>query len=134
MIQRHSNFSLPDWAQNFGGGLLGSSAGLGFESLGFLVGIPAAGTGLWTYIGACKGDSRCETKVTDWFNKYKPSTQSSSPSGSGVQSAPGSGLPQTGIPQQQGNSKPTDWKPILIAGGSVLAVVTIGIILYKISK
>lgn len=22
MIQRHSNFSLPDWAQNFGGGLL----------------------------------------------------------------------------------------------------------------
>jgi hypothetical protein len=133
MNKQQSYFSLPSWAQGFGGGLVGSSAGLGFESLGFLVGIPAAGTGLWTYIGACKGDKRCETKVTDWFNKYKPSTQSSAPNGTGSQVNPYAAQNQAQA-QALANAKPIDWKPFLIAGGSIAAVLTIGIILYKLSK
>lgn len=129
-LKKHSNFKLPSWAQNIGGGLVGSSAGLGFESLGFLVGIPAAGTGLWTYIGACKGDKRCESTVTNWFNKNKPSTHSSSsPSSkpSAYSTSPSSQEASQGLVQ-------TNIKPILIIGGSILAVITIVFISYKLTK
>jgi len=128
VLKQHSNFKLPSWAQNIGGGLVGSSAGLGFESLGFLVGIPAAGTGLWTYIGACKGDKRCESTVTDWFNKNKPSTHSSS----SPSSKPGAYYTSPGA--EQGLVQTTNWKPILMIGGSILAVITIVFLSYKLTK
>lgn len=130
----YRNFTLPSWAQNLGGGLIGSGAGITFESLGFLVGIPAAGTGLYTYLGACKGDKNCEAKVTNWFNNAQQNLNNSlaGPSAAGTQQAGAYG--QGAYPGATAPKAAINWKPIIVVSSVVAAVLVIGIIFYKIGK
>lgn len=133
MNPNYSNFKieLPQWVKNIGGGVAGSSVGIGFESLGFLVGIPLAGTGFWTYASACKGDKGCTKRVQDWWNKNKPEGQKISNNEIDEQYTTGNYDYQQ---YQQQTSKPINWKPYLYVGGGLLAAFAIGYFIYKASK
>ena len=135
MNSNHSNFNLPDWIKNLGGGVAGSSVGIGFESLGFLVGVPLAGTGFWTYAAACKGDKGCTARVQNWWNKNKPQKDKISDSQLQTGGLNGSGLAQgSGLDNATTTKKDFNYKPLLYVGGGLAVATLVGYFIYKATK
>lgn len=141
MHNQYSNFKikLPQWIKNVGGGSVGAGAGIGFESLGFLVGVPLAGTGFWTYASACKGDKGCEGRVKTWWDKNKPNLSTGSKDNAygdygqeEVEEIPV--IDENGHVVTYIGKKPFNYKPILYVGIGLVIATGIGYFIYKASK
>lgn len=135
---KYSNFNWDKWkpknvVQRVGGSIAGSSAGLGIESAGILIGLPGAGTGVYTTGGGCAGDPNCRKKATGIFDKIGDFFKGKKDNQTADQSKYNQeNYYETNYGNNSSDTKKFDYKRIALYGGIGVGIIVIMVILRKI--